>query len=49
MTTDTVLSSNYGGLNYFTMFTILWVVFVILMPALFANLFVSMLLIIIDS
>ena len=49
MTTDTVLSSNYGGLNYFTMSTILWVVFVILMPVLFANLLVSMLLIIIDS
>ena len=30
-----------GGLNYFTMSTILWVVFVILMPVLFANLLVS--------
>ena len=39
MYTDTVLSS--GGLNYFTMSTILWVVVVILMPVLFANLLVS--------
>lgn len=39
MATDTFISS--GGLNYFTMSTILWVVFVILMPILFANLLVS--------
>ena len=39
MVMDTVPSS--GGLNYFTMSAILWVIFVILMPILFINLLVS--------
>ena len=45
MATDTFLSS--GGLNYFNMSTILWVVLVIVMPVLFANLLVSNILLII--
>ena len=43
MDADAFLSS--GGLHYFTMSTILWVIFVLLMPILFANLLVSILLI----
>ena len=39
---DTMTASNDSAdLNYFTMSCILWVVFVILMPVLFANLLVS--------
>ena len=30
-----------GGLHYFTLSTVLWVIFVILMPILFINLLVS--------
>ena len=44
---DTMPFLSSGGLNYFTMSTILWVVFVILMPVLFANLLVSNILLII--
>ena len=34
-------SPSSGGLHYFTMSTVLWVVFVILVPILFSNLLVS--------
>ena len=39
--TVSATSPSSGGLHYFTMSTILWVVFVILVPVLFANLLVS--------
>ena len=43
MAADAFLSS--GGLHYFNMSVILWVIFVLLMPILFANLLISILLI----
>ena len=35
--------TNIGDITYITMSHILWIIFVILMPVLFANLLVSML------
>ena len=40
---NNTMADTLGGLHYFTMSTTLWVVFVILMPVLFANLLVSLL------
>ena len=39
---DTIIASdNSADLNYFRMSCILWVIFIIMMPVLFANLLVS--------